>query len=502
MASIMDTAAIRGEWIGRVVDERFPLIAWLGRSEQSSEHSAVYLTELDGDPSQKAAIKLMQVDDRDADACIAAWTAAKTLSHPNLTRLLHAGRCQIDGQTLVYVVTEYADEVLSEILLERALTPSEAEEMLGPVFEALQFLHGKGFVHGRLKPSNILVIEDQLKLSSDGIQAAGGRAKRFAQESGPKKSDYDAPELSTQAIAPAADVWSLGMTLAETLTQRLPAIDRSVSKDPDLPESIPQPLAGIVRECLRSDPTRRCTTVRIKALLQPGAAQAAEEAVQSLTPAAIEAKPPSRPASTPQSGPPSTPSSTAPPRPTSRFRGAALIAAALVVLIIIAFEALRPHRETPLVPAGSDQTPETASAVPAQPQAAPQTTVDSPTAAAPQAPAATQATVPAAASSPVSAGHGAVGQRVMPDIPAKAIATIQGKVQVEIRAAVDASGAVTDAVIESDGHGRYFAKLALDAVRRWKFTPPEVNGHATPSAWTLHFVFRQTGTEVTTVETE
>ena len=89
----------------------------------------------------------------------------------------------------------------------------------------------------------------------------------------------------------------------------------------------------------------------------------------------------------------------------------------------------------------------------------------------------------------------------MPDIPAKALATIQGKVEVEIRVAVDASGTVSDAVIESSGHGRYFANLALEAVRRWRFTPPQADGRAVPSAWTLHFVFRQTGAEVTPVET-
>ena len=89
----------------------------------------------------------------------------------------------------------------------------------------------------------------------------------------------------------------------------------------------------------------------------------------------------------------------------------------------------------------------------------------------------------------------------MPDIPAKATATIQGKVAVEIRVTVNADGEVSDATIESDGHGRYFANLALEAVRQWKFTPPQADGHAVPSEWTLHFVFRQTGAEVTAVET-
>ena len=64
---------------------------------------------------------------------------------------------------LVYVVTECADEVLAQILAGRALTTEETREMLGPVIDGLGYLHEKGFVHGHLKPSNILVVDDQLE---------------------------------------------------------------------------------------------------------------------------------------------------------------------------------------------------------------------------------------------------------------------------------------------------------------------------------------------------
>lgn len=495
----MDTAAIRSEWIGRVVDEKFPLLAWLG----GSGHSAVYLTELDGDRSRKAAIKLVQVDGEDADACIMSWTIAKRLAHPHLVRVLHSGRCQIDGQALVYVVSEYADEVLSEILRERALTSDETQEMLGPVLDALQFLHGSGFVHGQLKASNILVVEDQLKLSSDSIQAANSPARQS--EPG---NTFEAPELAAQRVSYTADIWSLGATLVEALTQRLPAWDGSTQRDPDVPQSIPQPLADVARECLRSDPTRRCTIARIRALLQPGATQPVAEIVEPPPRAQIEAKPPARPASTPQSGPLPVASSAEPSEPASGFRKAALIVVVLLALVLIAFAALRSHWQTPPIADKADQTPVAASAPPAKPQAGHQAAVEPTTAATPQAdaapqapPAAQSAVVPQATSTPTTAGGGAVAQRVMPDIPAKATATIQGKVQVEIQVAVDASGVVSNAEIVSDGHGRYFAKLALEAVRQWRFTPPEADGHAVPSAWTLHFVFRQTGAEVTPVQT-
>jgi serine/threonine protein kinase len=89
------------------------------------------------------------------------------------------GGCEFDGIALLYVVEEYAEENLSQILPERALTPEEARGMLAPVLQALQYAHDKGLVHGHIQPSNILAIGDQVKLSSDTL-AAPGESSRAA----------------------------------------------------------------------------------------------------------------------------------------------------------------------------------------------------------------------------------------------------------------------------------------------------------------------------------
>ena len=161
----MSTATVRKDhdWVGRVIDGRFTLLQWLGGSESSD----VFLTELPDNPTQKAAIKLVPADTVDADAYIAGWAATTTLSHPHLIRLFHTGRCQINSSVLLYAVMEYAEENLSQIIPERPLTPAEAREMLPPVLDALSFLHERSFVHGRLKPSNIMVVDNQLKISWD-----------------------------------------------------------------------------------------------------------------------------------------------------------------------------------------------------------------------------------------------------------------------------------------------------------------------------------------------
>src|SRR6202795_3851209 len=192
-------------WEGRTVDGRFPLQSYLG----SSDHSAVFLTVAQprGSDSEKAAIKLIPAGSGDANHQFLRWKATSELTHPNVILFFGGGRCELDRTELLYVVMEYAEENLSQILPERALTAGEARGMLAPVLQALQFVHDKGFVHGHIQPSNILAVEDHVKLSSDALSMAGERRTGAR-----ATSAYDPPEAARGAISTAADVWQLGMT--------------------------------------------------------------------------------------------------------------------------------------------------------------------------------------------------------------------------------------------------------------------------------------------------
>jgi TonB family protein len=428
----MSTAIVRKdhEWVGRVIDGRFTLLQWLG----SSEWGDVFLTELPDNPSQKAAIKVVPAD-IDADAHIAGWAATTTLSHPNLVRLFHTGRCQINSARLLYAVMEYAEENLSQVIPERPLTPFEAREMLPPVLDALSFLHQKGFVHGHLKPSNIMVVDNQLKVCWDRRYVAGQLRKRL-----PALRIYDAPEIAAGTISPAADVWSLGVNVVEALTQKTPVWERSTTRDPVLPESIPQPFADIARKCLRADPSQRCTLVDVKADLEPA----------------------------PSPPPPiSEPTRTR----TGKLPLVGLVAAALVVLVILVLK-VRHQQSQPEPPIETRQ-------------AAPATV----------APASQTSEIPKQAPE-----KGAIAERVQPEVSRNASKTIQGRVKVKIRLTVGPNGNVSNAAFDSSGPSKYFANQALQAARQWKFKPPVVDGQTVPSVWILQFQFGRNGTEITPAE--
>jgi len=453
------------QWEGQTVNGTFPLRQYIG----GSEHSAVFLTERRGREPQRAAIKLVLADPATAGVQLSRWEATAKLSHPHLLRLFETGSCQLDKQVLLYVVMEYAEDNLAQILPHRALAPEEVRDLLEPALDALTFIHGKSLVHGRLKPSNVMAAQDQLKISSDSLFRSGDPAGRF----GPS-SAYDAPEVASGNILPASDTWSLGMTLMEALTQRLPAVEGMTEP---LPETVPAPFMGIAHCCLRRDPQRRCTvsdiatrlqssistsqlasTVRIPAAsakwryLLPLAIVALAAAALLIGPKLLNPRPDVQPASKVSSpAPPLSDARSAPPK--------------------------------------QEATP---AAVESKPSAIKQRSehqVAKPVPAAPP---------PAVASAPPAGGsdHGSVLQQVEPVVSNSARNTISGTLRVRVKVEVDAEGNVERATFVTEGPSKYFARQAMEAAQKWKFAPAQVGGQAAPSAWVLHFGFRRSGIEI------
>ncbi len=436
-------------WEGRAVDGKFPLRQWLG----GSDHSAVFLTERSGKESQKAAVKLIPREYLHENAQLSSWAGVARLSHPHLIRLLEWGRCQIDDTRLLYVVMEYAEENLAEILPVRPLAAAEASEMLRPAAEALASLHRAGLAHSRIKPSNIMAVHDQLKISADGVQKAGERGDARV------PSAYDAPEMATAGSSPAADIWSLGATLVAVLTQNEPKLKNTTREPVAVPETIPQPFREIARQCLQIDPQRRCTASDILSRLQPRAVQTQAPRTQAPVGAKIVSARPSQ------------------KRP-RRWIVVPIVVAALIFVALVGSKFLV-HQ--PSIPAAVDRSAKPTADVPAAASPAPFT----------------------AKGSPAQKGvvRGSVLQQVMPDVSGNALNTIEGRLRVSVQVSVDASGNVSQAELVSAGPSKYFANRALAAARRWTFNPPQVDGQAAASEWILHFQFRKTSTEVLPAET-
>src|SRR5437899_443663 len=103
-------------WEGQLINGQFLLGEYLGGSGQS----AVFVTEVGGAERNKAAIKLVPADLENAESRLARWRRLAKLSHPHLLRMFGMGRCELGNTELVYLVMEYAEENLSQILPHRS----------------------------------------------------------------------------------------------------------------------------------------------------------------------------------------------------------------------------------------------------------------------------------------------------------------------------------------------------------------------------------------------
>jgi TonB family protein len=427
-------------WEGRTVDSKYSLGQWLG----GSDHSAVFATERPDHPSQKAAIKLIDASTLDPQREVARITSASKLSHPHLLSIFTAGHCTIDGAGIVYVVMEYADEDLSQILPQRPLTPVEVSDMLPPVLEGLSYVHSHGFVHSRLRPSNILAAGDQLKLAADQITLAGEPLATRR-----RVGVFDAPEIATGTISPPADIWSLGVTIITALTQQAIPQAAAPKGDSDVPGNLPEPFSAIVRDCLHIDPQKRSSIADIRARLDGNERSAPSTPVP---PRALE-------------------------RDTSRLP-AFVIPLVLVLLVLAAWGFFHSRGKQ-----SSEQKPaQTSPTVTQAPSANPAEAKPSPAEASPAA----KRARPAA---------GAVLHQVMPDVSQSARNTIHGTIKVSVQVQVDASGKVSSAKLKSAGPSRYFAERALKAAEQWQFAPEPTDGRPAASSWIVQFRFRRNGTQ-------
>jgi TonB family protein len=440
------------QWEGHVVDGRFTLREFQGKSD----HSAVFQTTY-GTYAQAAALKFVETTPGSAQAQLARWERVAKLEHRHLLRLFHWGRCQLGTAPMLYVVTDFADENLGQILPSRALTPSETEYMLRSVLEVLGYLHNSGFAHGRVKPGNIMAVGEDLRLAGDTVRPVGEKDILPHQT-----TPYDAPEIVTAGSTPAGDIWSLGITLVEALTQKASPGEAVRIGDPTLPESIPAPFLEIARQCLRLDPQRRLTVPDIAARLLPAAPPPKKSsrvpyvvATGAVLLAGLLAGPKLLHR---------TRTSTAPITSTSATDPAEDVA--------------RRHPTTPAHDSASKAPAPKSAPEPAPPPFAP------------------APSLPKNASPAKPSGEGAVADRVLPKVSQRSLNTITGKVRVTVKLAVDPNGKVSKAALQSAGPSEYFAKLALEASRHWKFDPPVSGGAPVPSQWLLRYAFGRAGVEV------
>jgi len=197
---------------------------------------------------------------------------ACSIMHPNVAAIYDVG--EVGGHT--FFAMEYVEgRTLSEFLRQHALPPKTAIDYGVQIASALEAAHEAGIVHRDLKSLNVRVTPTGLIKVLDfglSIRSASTGAKAAANEStSPYIIAGTIPYMAPEAIRgerPDArgDIWSLGVTLFEMLSGRLPfhgaaraeLEDAILHQDPaPLPPHISPPLRRVIDRCLRKEPSRR-----------------------------------------------------------------------------------------------------------------------------------------------------------------------------------------------------------------------------------------------------
>ncbi|GIE94569.1 serine/threonine-protein kinase [Paractinoplanes rishiriensis] len=200
-----------------------------------------------------------------------AWREARMaakLSHPNIAAV-HDYREAVrsDGTVAPFVVMELlAGETVAARLERETFEWPEAARVGAAVADALAAAHASGVVHRDIKPGNVMLTPNGVKILDFGISAAAGEPDDDDTGSTFGTPAYVAPErLDGMPAEPATDVYGLGVLLFEMVTGDPPypvdtweeLAEARKSGPGTMPDTLPEPFRAVVDRCLDEDPNER-----------------------------------------------------------------------------------------------------------------------------------------------------------------------------------------------------------------------------------------------------
>ncbi len=202
-------------------------------------------------------LKLLQDEDARERFRREAKALAK-MSHPHIPAIYDV-RFADDRMEIYFAFVE--GQTLREIIKVGAIPALErARRWFTQVAAALEHAHGRGIIHRDVKPDNIIVATDDVNalLVDFGIAMTPGDVKKLTKSGYVIGTpSYMSPEQSNdEELDGRSDLYSLGITLYETLSGHLPhpGVYQSLS---DMNEAIPPAIDDLIKECLVQDRTVR-----------------------------------------------------------------------------------------------------------------------------------------------------------------------------------------------------------------------------------------------------
>src|SRR6266542_2576136 len=258
--------AVTDTLINTLFDGRYRILRKLGSGGMAN----VYLAE-DEDLGRRVAIKILNDRYANDELFIERFRreakSAAALSHPNIVSIYDRG----EAEGTYYIAMEVIEgRSLKELILTRGPLPiGQAIAFTFEILDALRFAHRHGIIHRDVKPHNILIGGERVKVTDFGIARAGASQMT---ETGSiiGTAQYLSPEQARGApVDQTSDLYSLGIVLYELLTGTVPFTGDSpveiamkhLSATPERPSAkrpdVPPALDSIVLRALAKDPAQR-----------------------------------------------------------------------------------------------------------------------------------------------------------------------------------------------------------------------------------------------------
>lgn len=197
--------------------------------------------------------------------------AASASHHRNICTI-HDIIAAEDGRLFI-VMPNYEGQTLKHRLQRGPVPLDEAIDIAAQVAEGLAKAHDRGVVHRDIKPGNLLLAEDGVKILDFGLAKLAGSQDLTAAGSTLGTVAYMSPEqIRGDEVGPQSDIWAVGVVLYEMLTGSQPfrggypeAVGHAIRHDTPVPlraSDVPEALEQIVFRALLKQAAIRYRSAR------------------------------------------------------------------------------------------------------------------------------------------------------------------------------------------------------------------------------------------------
>ena len=185
----------------------------------SSENSTIYLGHKGIEGLEQAAIKVLSeeisADLNAVDRLKIEAEALKKISNPYIAKLIDYNF----NSKPVWIATEYIDRKTLDVKLKqdgKPITGQEWWQLAAKIFNGLKAIHAEKIIHKDIKPANIIIAGDQVKIIDFGISYVPGNTGKidFSAIQFEGSRPFAAPENFNGKDSEKMDVFSAAVTLA------------------------------------------------------------------------------------------------------------------------------------------------------------------------------------------------------------------------------------------------------------------------------------------------